>query len=273
MPELPEVEVVCQGLRPILTGRTIKKIAFSIYPLRLPVPKHEIKKWLQDQQISNIQRRAKYIIISTHNQAKLIIHLGMTGKLGIFPTASHLARHDHLHLQLDNETELRFNDTRRFGSVQIISPTSTDEHIFAALGPEPLQDKLTPEYLQKRASKRKQPLKNFLLDSRMVAGIGNIYANEIAFASKISPQRPVGEITLSEWRNIITQTRDVLKRAIDAGGSTIADFIGANGQPGYFQLQLKVYGRPEQPCQICGSKIKKIVMAGRATFWCAMCQK
>ena len=273
MPELPEVEVVCQGLSPMLLGRTITQITFSNQHLRLPVPRAEIVKLIKGQKISGIRRRAKYLVIAMHNGSRLIIHLGMTGKLGIFPAQSSLARHDHLRFRLDNNMDLRFNDTRRFGSIQVLSPTADEQDFFAALGPEPLGGKLTAKYLQDKAGKRKQPVKIFLMDSHVIAGIGNIYANEIPFAAGIAPQRPVREISLQEWQKIIRQARRVLNSAIAAGGSTIADFIGASGQPGYFQLQLKVYGLARQPCQVCGQEIQKTAMAGRATFWCPKCQK
>jgi len=273
MPELPEVEVIREGLSPLLLGRTITKITFSNKRLRLPVPTDEIIRLIKGQKISEVRRRAKYLVIVMRNGSKLIIHLGMTGKLRILPVRNSLARHDHLRFQLDNNMDLRFNDTRRFGSIQILNPDADEQAFFGALGPEPLGKKLTAKYLQDKAGNRSQPVKNFLMDSHVVVGIGNIYANEIPFAAGIPPQRQIGKISLHEWQKIIRQTRRILNNAIAAGGSTIADFIGANGKPGYFQLQLKVYGRAKQPCPVCGQEIQKTVMAGRATFWCPKCQK
>ncbi len=273
MPELPEVEVVCLGLRPIITGRVIKSVVFSGKKLRLPVPETAILKLSIAQKITAVKRRAKYLLVTLASGAKLVFHLGMTGKLGVFPHNSPAALHDHLRFALDNDMELRFNDTRRFGSVQILAPDDNEFDFFQALGPEPLEDGFSAVYLQKKAAKRQQPLKNFLMNSHIVVGIGNIYANEIPFAAGIAPQRPICQITLPEWQEIVTKTREVLKRAIAAGGSTISDFINASGKPGYFQLQLKVYGRAGSKCSVCGEKIQKTAMAGRPTFWCDKCQR
>ncbi len=272
MPELPEVEVVRQGIAPMLIGRTITQIKTSGLVLRLPIPKTEIERYIKDQPLSAVRRRAKYLIVTAANDAALIIHLGMTGRLGLFRAGQAAAPHDHLCCQLDNGLELRFNDTRRFGSIQVLPPDVDAGLFFAALGPEPLGDNFSADYMLNRAGNRRQPLKNFLMDSHIVVGIGNIYANEITFAASISPARAVNKISRLEWQTIITSTREILRKAIAAGGSTIADFINAGGKPGYFQLQLQVYGRAGEPCPICGTVIEKITMAGRATFWCRHCQ-
>ncbi len=272
MPELPEVEVVCQGIAPMLIGKTITRIKTSGLALRLPIPKTEIERYIKGQPITAVCRRAKYLIVSTANGAALIIHLGMTGRLGIFRAGQELALHDHLCCRLDNGLELRFNDTRRFGSLRVLPPDADEGQFFAALGPEPLGNDFTADYMLNRVGKSRRPLKNFLMDSHVVAGIGNIYANEIAFASSISPARAVNNISRPEWQSIIASTKEILEKAIAAGGSTISDFINAGGKPGYFQLQLRVYGRAGEPCPICGTAIEKITMAGRATFWCQHCQ-
>lgn len=272
MPELPEVEVIRQGISPMLIGRTITRVKTSGLALRLPIPQADIERYIKDQPINAVRRRAKYLIVTAANDAALIIHLGMTGRLGMFKAGQALATHDHLCCLLDNGLELRFNDTRRFGSLQVLPPDTGEEQFFAALGPEPLSNDFTIDYMLNRAGKRRQPLKNFLMDSHVVVGIGNIYANEITFAASISPARAVNNISRLEWQTIITSTKEILKKAIAAGGSTIADFINAGGKPGYFQLQLQVYGRAGKPCPTCGAAIEKNTMAGRATFWCHHCQ-
>ncbi|HFQ80906.1 MAG TPA: bifunctional DNA-formamidopyrimidine glycosylase/DNA-(apurinic or apyrimidinic site) lyase [Desulfobacterales bacterium] len=272
MPELPEVEVIRQGIAPMLIARTIIRVKSSGLALRLPIPRTKIERYIKDQPITAVRRRAKYLLVNMANNAALIIHLGMTGRLGMFRADQSPAPHDHLCCLLDNGLELRFNDTRRFGSIQVLPPDSDEGHFFAALGPEPLGDDFTVDYMQNRAGKRRQPLKNFLMNSHVVAGIGNIYANEITFAASISPTRTVNKISRREWQTIITSTREILQKAIAAGGSTISDFINAGGKPGYFQLQLRVYGRAGEPCPICGTAIEKTSMAGRATFWCHHCQ-
>ena len=273
MPELPEVEVVCQGLRPRLLGRTFGPIRVSGRSLRLPVPEAELRRWGIGATVLEVRRRGKYLIIGLDNQARLVFHLGMTGRLGLFPAATPLAPHDHLCLDLDNQMELRFNDTRRFGSIQVLAPAQDEALHFAALGPEPLTADFSATYLAGKASHRSQPVKNFLMDSPVVVGIGNIYASEILYEAKVSPARPARQIGQAEWRRIVKQTQDVLTRAIAAGGSTIADFVNSSGKPGYFQLELKVYGRQGKPCLRCGVPIVKETQAGRSTFHCRGCQQ
>jgi len=275
MPELPEVEVVCRGLRPLLMGRSFSQIRTSGHSLRLPIPEDALKRWAADAMVVEVRRRGKYLVVVLDNQASLVFHLGMTGRLGLFPAATPLAAHDHLCLVLtDNERmELRFNDTRRFGSIQVLTPDQDEALHFAALGPEPLQGEFSADYLADKGGRRSQPVKNFLMDSRVVVGIGNIYASEILHEARISPLRPTNQVSALEWKSIVTQTRSVLTRAIAAGGSTIADFVNAGGKPGYFQLELKVYGRHGKPCLRCGAMIVKETLAGRSTYRCEGCQR
>lgn len=273
MPELPEVEVVCRGLLPHLKGRTIKKIKLSSQKLRLPLPRKLLQRWVVEAVVVAVRRRAKFCVIELDNGARLVFHLGMTGRLGLFQAASALIKHDHCSCAMDNGMALRFNDVRRFGSVQVVSPDAEEEDLFAGLGPEPFAREFAADYAMKRAAGRQQPVKNFLMDNRVVVGIGNIYASEILFEAGISPVRPAREVSMGEWEQVVRQARAVLKRAIQAGGSTISDFVNSSGQPGYFQLQLKVYGRAGQPCMICGGAITKEVLAGRATFFCEHCQQ
>ena len=272
MPELPEVEVVCQGLRPLLSDRKVSEITFSNRRLRLPVPMGRLKKLVKGRTIMDVGRRAKYLIIVMDNQARLLIHLGMTGKLGLFPAGSIRARHDHLRFSLDNGMELRFNDTRRFGSVQLFVSARELQEFFAPLGPEPFSQGFSAGYMEKMAKKRGRPLKNLIMDSRVVVGIGNIYASEILHEAGINPCRPAADITRRQWQEIVSCCRTVLTKAIAAGGSTIADFVNSSGQQGYFQLQLKVYGRKGQVCGTCGAAIIKQTLAGRATYSCPVCQ-
>lgn len=272
MPELPEVEVVCRGLAPHLRGRTVNKITLSGSQLRLPLPRQLMRRWVLAATVVAVRRRAKYCIIELANGARLVVHLGMTGRLGIFPAGAPPQRHDHCRLGLDNGQDLRFNDVRRFGSLQVVTPAQDEALLFAGLGPDPLSAEFGPGYLLARATARKQPVKNFLMDNRVVVGIGNIYASEILFAARLSPLRPAREVSPAEWHRVASQAGTVLTRAIAAGGTTISDFVNSSGEPGYFQLQLQVYGRRGKPCRVCGSVIKKTVLAGRATFFCETCQ-
>ncbi|MEA3546087.1 MAG: bifunctional DNA-formamidopyrimidine glycosylase/DNA-(apurinic or apyrimidinic site) lyase [Thermodesulfobacteriota bacterium] len=274
MPELPEVEVIKRGLTPHVVGRTVTEISSSHKKLRLPIPVKKLDQFIRNQRIQAIQRRAKYLLFEMTNGAMMIIHLGMSGKLTLSPARAPQAIHDHLRFRLDNEMEMRFNDTRRFGFIQVMDREEfAEKKPFDHLGPEPLEEDFTASYLKKMARKRIQPIKNFLMDSRMVVGIGNIYANEILFYSNILPTTPIGSLTLPMWEKIVHFSREVLSRAIKSGGSTIADFVGSSGKPGYFQLELMVYGRANEPCKLCVTPIAKTVIGGRATYFCPRCQK
>ena len=275
MPELPEVEVTRRGLLPHLPGKKITDVKWSGKRLRLPIPRKLLKESIKGQRIQTIDRRAKYLLFRMHNNSVLVLHLGMTGKVGLFPHKAAGARHDHLRMQLNNGMEMRFNDTRRFGAI-IVWPAEQAEELerefSATKGLEPFDSNFTATSLQRLAEKRRQPIKTFLMDSRLLAGIGNIYANEILFAASIAPDIPVNQITADQWQAIVTHCREILTRAIKAGGSTISDFIGSSGHQGYFQLQLNVYGKEGEPCPTCQTTIRKKILGGRATFWCPTCQ-
>ncbi|MFH2123884.1 MAG: bifunctional DNA-formamidopyrimidine glycosylase/DNA-(apurinic or apyrimidinic site) lyase [Pseudomonadota bacterium] len=275
MPELPEVEVICQGLRPHLTGRVITAIQCSGKDLRHPVPHSLMNEMLCGQTIHAVARRAKYLLIETKDQTLLIIHLGMTGNLGIFPHATPLKIHDHVRWQLDNGLELRLNDTRRFGAVWLLPPEQANNMetvFFGTTGPEPFSKDCTPAYFMTLARTRKQPVKTFLMDSKVVAGIGNIYANEALFAAGIHPCCEVCTLQEDDWQRLIQLIRQILTQAIACGGSTISDFINASGESGYFQVNFQVYGRNNQPCHECGTPIEKINIGGRASYFCPGCQ-
>jgi len=272
MPELPEVEVICRGVRPHIVDRKVLAVHFSGKKLRLPLPLKKMKDLLLGNRVVAVERRAKYLLFRAENGAVLIIHLGMSGKLGIFPISAEKQKHDHLRLLLDNDMEIRFNDPRRFGSVQFLSPEESVAEHFSACGVEPFAEAYSVSYLQEKAAKRKQPVKNFLLDGRVVAGIGNIYASEILFMAGILPTRGVHTLSKPQWARIIAATRQVLQEAIRQGGSSISDFVNFSGEKGYFQNSLSVYGRDGKVCGKCGKIIKRKVMAGRATFYCNKCQ-
>ncbi|MDH3394154.1 MAG: bifunctional DNA-formamidopyrimidine glycosylase/DNA-(apurinic or apyrimidinic site) lyase [Desulfobulbaceae bacterium] len=273
MPELPEVEVIRQGLAPLVVGRQVVRVGCSGKKLRLPVPVAALQARLPGCRIVAVERRAKYLLLRTDREDLLIIHLGMTGRLGLFAVDVPQARHDHLCFLLDNGLEMRFNDARRFGSVQFFAAAQMrKDDPFAGLGPEPLGKGFTAAYMQKRAVGRRLPVKGFLMENRVVVGIGNIYASETLFAARIDPLRPAGVLSLEQWRAITRSARKVLRRAIAAGGSTISDYVNAGGESGYFQLELAVYGRDGQPCRSCRATIKRVMVGGRATFFCPGCQ-
>lgn len=275
MPELPEVEVIRLGLSPTLTGRTVTEIFYSHKPLRLPVKLDLMRRLIIDHRIVEINRRAKYLLVHFSNRAVLIIHLGMTGNLGLVPKTNEKKRHDHLCWQLDNGLELRLNDTRRFGSVQVVSPEAAErieDDFFHTCGVEPLDQRCNGELLMNLATRRKKPIKTFLMDSQIIVGIGNIYANEILFHAGVNPNRPVNSLTKKQWDTVATQIKATLEHAISCGGSTIRDYINGNGEPGYFQMNFTVYGKVDDPCEVCSTPIEKSKIGGRATFFCPTCQ-
>lgn len=274
MPELPEVEVVRRGLEPLLVGCRIMAVDGDCLPLRAPVPLTELRRQAQGAEVTAVERRAKFILLHLDTGALILLHLGMTGKVYPAPVGSPRRKHDHLWLRLENETEIRFNDCRRFGLVAVCSPEEAKAPaLLAELGPEPLDpEAFTPAYLAARCRQRKTPIKNLLMDNRVVVGIGNIYANETLFAARISPLAPAGELRPAQLKKIVTTAREILRRAIAAGGTTIADFANAAGESGYFQVQLAVYGRQGQPCPHCRTTIERRLQGGRPTFFCPICQ-
>jgi len=275
MPELPEVEVICRTVRPFLTSRIVKKIYHSGKDLRHKVPIIEMNEALINRQIVSVERRAKYLILRFDTDTLLIFHFGMTGNLGLFSPEKPRAKHDHLRLLLDNDMELRFNDTRRFGSIDIISPeeqANIEQNFFKTTGPEPFADIFDGKYLQKLAGNRILPVKAFIMTNQTVAGIGNIYANESLFAAGIHPSHKVKDISLKSWNRLVLEIRRVLKHAISCGGSTISDFVNASQEQGYFQMNFKVYGKDGENCPICATIIEKQTIGGRASFFCPKCQ-
>jgi formamidopyrimidine-DNA glycosylase len=275
MPELPEVEVICRGLLPHIFEKTILSIHCSGKKLRTPVDCQEMNGELCGGKIVSLTRRAKYLILKVDKGSRLIIHLGMTGNLGIFAAGSPKKVHDHVCWLLNNNTELRYNDTRRFGSVQLLSfknGRTKEKQFFSTTGPEPLSRACSTAYLRQRATHRRQPIKSFLMDSHTVAGIGNIYANEALYRAHIHPQQAASSLSIRDWKHLLSVLRKTLSQAIDCGGSTISDFVNASGEGGYFQMNFLIYGKRGEPCSSCNTPIEKIQIGGRATFFCPCCQ-
>ena len=276
MPELPEVEVIMQGITPLIHGQTITSVGGSGKRLRLPLLIPEISNRLEKCQVTALYRRAKYICFELSSGDTLVIHLGMTGNIGVFPQESPRRFHDHFWCMLQNGKEFRYNDTRRFGSISLLlgqGETLNQHPLFAHLGPEPLGANFTANYLQKKAAKRSIAIKSFLMDNSVVVGIGNIYANEILFHVGISPSRKCTMITGKEWQNIVSQSRKTLRHAIECGGSTISDYVNAQGESGYFQMNFAVYGKNGKFCSYCQTVIEQKKISGRASFFCPNCQK
>ena len=275
MPELPEVEVTRRGLLSDLPGRLITAVRCGRLRLRAPLPAALLCAHIAGQRITTIDRRAKYLLFRMESGAVLVAHLGMTGKFGVMTADAPLHKHDHLVLVLDNGLEVRYNDSRRFGSI-VVWPAGRamelEGEFSAREGIEPFSPQFNGRALQRLAAGRTAPVKALLMNSRLVSGIGNIYANEMLFAARIDPETPAGALTLRQWNRLVRVGVDILARAIEAGGSTVADFLSASGHPGYFQLQHHVYGRDGQPCRRCGQSVTKTVLAGRSTYSCRRCQ-
>ncbi len=275
MPELPEVEVVRRGLLRHLQGRTIIHFQQSGKKLRIPIPAAQIKQHLIGASVIDVSRRAKYLLIRFDSGAVMILHLGMSGKLGVFPNSAERGLHDHACWGLDNGCELRFNDVRRFGSIRLFRPgeiENAEDLVFKTAGPEPFSAEFGGRYLYERARNRTQSVKNFIMDSRTVVGVGNIYANESLFRAGIRPSRKAGAISQSRYTRLADEIQNVLLRAIEFGGSTISDFIGASGESGYFQVHFNVYGKTGSPCPNCSTPIRQLKLGGRSSFFCPGCQ-
>jgi formamidopyrimidine-DNA glycosylase len=270
MPELPEVETTRRALAPWVEGQTITDAVIRQPRLRWPIPA-ALPERLRGQTIHQVSRRAKYIIWQL-DQGYLLWHLGMSGHIHILTTASPPQKHDHVDILIASGPCVRLRDPRRFGAL-LYSPTLERHPLLAHLGPEPLSDAFHVEYLMPLLAKRQQAIKSLLMDSKLVVGIGNIYANEALFMAGIHPQRSGNSLTRDAAGQLIQACQQVLDAAIEAGGTTLKDFVSADGKPGYFRQRLQVYGRAEQPCYRCGATIHKITLAQRSTFFCVNCQK
>jgi len=273
MPELPEVETIRRGLQRALSGRVIREVRIAETRLRRKVDARRLKTLTIGQRIEDVDRRAKYLLCRLSNQATLILHLGMSGRILLCDEAVPLEKHDHIQFCLDDGRELRFRDPRRFGLVDAAANGELQNHpLFANLGIEPFDPSCTPKFLFVRSRRLTKPIKNFLMDGSIIVGVGNIYANEALFRAKINPQIAAGKLQLQEWKKLLKAVHKTLKLAIAAGGTTLNDFHDSDGAMGYFQQQLMVYSRDGEACHVCGGKIKRIVQAGRSTFYCRHCQ-
>ncbi|WP_222565877.1 bifunctional DNA-formamidopyrimidine glycosylase/DNA-(apurinic or apyrimidinic site) lyase [Novilysobacter antarcticus] len=270
MPELPEVETTRAALAPHLTGRTVTAATLRRTDLRWPIAA-EVSTLLPGQRILEVRRRAKYLLLDTAVGSALL-HLGMSGSLRVIPAHTPPRPHDHVDLVLDNERVLRMHDPRRFGSVLWQAPGSVHP-LLAALGPEPLSDAFTGDYLYSLSRGRRAAVKTFLMDQAVVVGVGNIYAAEALFAAGITPLRPAGRISRERYALLATEIRRVLEAAIVQGGTTLRDFISPDGNTGYFIQQLSVYGRGGQPCRNCGRPLKQGLIGQRTSVWCSHCQR
>ncbi len=274
MPELPEVETIRRGLQAALINKRITAVKVRETRLRVPVSPRQLRRWIAGQRVMEVTRRAKYLLCRMQNDAHLIIHLGMSGRLLWCAADRELDKHDHVRFLLNGGEELRFRDPRRFGLVAAVAPGKLAGCVHLQhLGLEPFSPQFQPELLHQQTRGLSRPIKNYLMDANKIAGVGNIYANEALFRAGIRPQRPVGTLQPADWHRLVQAVRDTLALAIANGGTTLNDFYNSNGEMGYFQQHLKVYGRAGEPCLTCGATIKRLVQLGRSSFFCPRCQK
>ena len=270
MPELPEVETIRRGIEPHVAGRRIESVTIRDPRLRWPVPS-DLAGRLPGQRIRSVRRRAKYLLLDTES-GTVMIHLGMSGRLQVVASDYPVRKHDHADIALDTGDVLRFHDPRRFGSI-LWSDDPSSHPLLASLGPEPFDPAFDGDHLYRRARGRRIAVKAFIMDAGTVVGVGNIYASEALFRAGIHPTRPAGRVSRARMIALAAAIRHVLGRAIEAGGTTLRDFYGGDGSPGYFQQELSAYGRTGEPCQRCGEPIRQKVVGQRSTFYCAACQR
>ncbi|OPZ76392.1 MAG: Formamidopyrimidine-DNA glycosylase [Alphaproteobacteria bacterium ADurb.Bin438] len=266
MPELPEVETIKTALNRALIGNSIKDVKINRKKIRLPIP-DDFYLLAKSQEILTVERLAKYIVISLKNGEKIVIHLGMSGKI-IISNNYEAKKHDHVVFELSNGTFITYNDARRFGFVSLMKCLDLSK-----LGIDALSDEFNAKYLKEKIKTKNQSIKKTLLDQEVVAGLGNIYVIESLFLSKINPLKSAKDLSSKEIEFLITNIKQVLKKAIKAGGTTLKDYRKADGSLGYFQNELFIYGKEGEKCPVCETIIKRVIEGGRSTFYCTKCQK
>lgn len=271
MPELPEVETTRRGIAPYLEGRRIARIVVRNARLRHPVSP-QLAREARGQILQVVDRRGKYLLLRCP-AGTIIIHLGMSGSLRVLPGDVPVERHDHLDIVLSGGHVLRLRDPRRFGSVIWTRQDPQEHALLRGLGPEPLSDEFGGDYLYHRSRGRRLAIKQFIMDHHIVTGVGNIYASEALFLAGIHPARASGRISQERYERLAEGVKQVLAQAIAQGGTTLRDFYNGEGKPGYFQRQLKVYGRAGQPCATCGQPVAQIRQGQRSSFYCPACQR
>ena len=282
MPELPEVEITRRGLLP-LVNQTVANVVIRNASMRWPIPDH-LPQTLQQQQLITLTRRAKYILATFSHatdeklSGTLLLHLGMSGRISLLDRNYPPEKHDHFDIVFNAENNnegqvLRLRDPRRFGAVLWAGEQPHNHPLIAALGPEPLDDLFNANYLKAQLKTRTVAIKIAIMDAHTVVGVGNIYASESLFRARIHPETPAKNITLMQCKKLVAEIKQTLNDALEAGGSSLRDFFGANSNPGYFQQEHLVYARTNEPCKVCGKPIKCIRLGQRSTFYCEICQK
>lgn len=270
MPELPEVETTLRGIEPHIIQQAVTAVDIRHPRLRWPIPKDLLN--LTGQSLINLSRRNKYLLF-TFPTGTMILHLGMSGRLRVLSEPSTPQIHDHVDIHFANHHFLRFTDPRRFGALLWTVDDPLTHPLLANIGPEPLTSAFNAAYLMKRAKGRSIAVKSFIMDGKVVAGVGNIYATEALFAAGIHPERPAGQVSLTEFETLVPIVKRILRAAIKQGGTTLKDFTQSDGSPGYFSIQLNVYGKAGKPCPNCKTALISIRLGQRGTVFCRKCQK
>ena len=271
MPELPEVETTRRGIAPALIGRRVTMVVVRDRRLRWPIDAN-LEASITNQVVRRIERRAKYLLIG-FDKGTLIVHLGMSGSLRVLCADVPPQLHDHWDIQVDSGSVLRFHDPRRFGSALWTDSDPLEHKLLAKLAPEPLSDAFDADYLFRATRRRAVAIKQFIMNSQVVVGVGNIYASEALFRARIAPRRAARRITRAQAAGLSQAIKDVLSEAIEIGGTTLRDYVNADGIPGYFRQKLFVYERDGQSCRVCKKPVKQFVQGQRSTYWCAHCQR
>lgn len=271
MPELPEVETTRRGIAPYCEGLALTNLVVRNGALRWPV-EPGLPNWLKGQVLRGVTRRSKYLLLH-FDTGTLLVHLGMSGSLRVVEANAPIGKHDHIDMVF-GENVLRYNDPRRFGAFVWHEGDDVASHdLLRHLGPEPLEDSFSADYLYENAKRRTVPLKSFIMDAKVVVGVGNIYANEALFKAGLHPLRPADKLSRPKAQRLVEEIKTVLAKAIKQGGTTLRDFVGGDGKPGYFAQQLNVYGRGEQPCVVCFKPLTEKRLQNRTTVFCTQCQK
>ncbi len=270
MPELPEVETTRRGIAPLIIGKKVASVEIHNASLRWPIPA-DLGLVLPDQVVLDVNRRSKYLMIG-FDRGTLIIHLGMTGHLRIADRQHVRRKHDHVEIHFDDGKTMRFNDSRRFGAIFWTGNDPLKHERLANLGPEPFDDAFNAGALHQLSRNRTVAVKPFIMDAKVVVGVGNIYASEALFRAGLDPRKAAGKVSRAAYQRLVSAIRDVLEESIAAGGTTIRDFADKDDKPGYFKQELKVYGRTDQPCVACHSPVRQIRLGQRSTYFCPKCQ-
>ena len=270
MPELPEVETIRRGIEPQVLGVMIVAVIVRRRDLRQPVSTNISA--IEGRRVTSVRRRGKYLLLGIDDDSTLLIHLGMSGILRVVTPVEPWKPHDHLGITMSNGKQLRFHDPRRFGLVLRLTGDPLEHSLLASLGPEPLEENFTATQLAAVCAKRSAAIKLVIMDAKVVVGVGNIYASEALFRAGIRPQTAANRISKPRLAKLVTAVRTVLTESIAAGGTTLRDFLHADGVPGYFKQRLFVYDRQGEPCRTCGTAIRHAVLGQRATYWCPKCQ-